>query len=191
MPDTPPAYEHPDWVADQQRQIDAMKREHMKLMEEEVFRRAAAAKDMTAMNVFQTLTMQEDERLKRIYGPRAAKNMWRHALIGSTVNDPAEDDFEDFPGTDSVASFVVRLGARFPDVMRRIEERLADLRLRYPDYMTYRWYQSVTGFVRSSVHDDFPGEDSLEQFLCETLAEIVARSNEPAGDEPGSPATPE
>jgi hypothetical protein len=130
----------------------------------------------TSLHVFQTLIQQKNGQLMRLY-PTQLYNLWRHAMIRSSVVKPSQEDFADFPGEDSVAAFVHAMSVKFHDLFQRLESRLADLRARYPDYQKYMRYQIVTGGMpsKSVPFDDFPGDDSLEPFVRELFAEMIPR----------------
>ena len=155
----------------------------------DVMQQAFSAPDtilmMQRLHVYQTLIIQKSDQLKRLY-PDRPDNLWRHqVLIGSSVPAPAQEDFEDFPGEDSVATFVDRLEARYPELVARLEAKLEQIRRDYPDYAQYRWYHMATGGMQSAPNRDFPGADSLEVFIRDLYAEIIPRR--PAADAQAAP----
>ncbi len=168
-------YTDPQYVAAQLVKLKGMKREV-----NDVMALATSVPDvyrmMTALQVYQTIIMQEDARLKRKY-PQETTNLWRHTLIGSSISRPRQEDFADYPGGDSVEQFVARLKTDYPVVLRELEAKLADLRTRYPDHKRYAWYHLAMGSSEHCDFMDFPGEDSLERFTRKLYERIVPRQD--------------
>lgn len=167
-----------DWASGQQVKIDAARAMLSDAQDREIMNRMADTTIMLRLHMWQTLIVQQNERVNRLYALVAKDNLWRHMLIGSTLNttDITDDSYEDFPGDDAVERFIARLDREFAEIIRLVDEKLADIRTKYPDYRTYAWYGKVTGDIRQTPKNDFPGADSLEHFLRDLLARVVRRS---------------